>query len=137
VSFKPRESLIHVRGKLLDLEVGLDAAGRDALGKHDVAALDAPGIEELAFVQTRSGAEFGHERIVDGAGLPGLIVSKWGVGDDLDAFAPTKVEKFSLLEVRVDFDLVDGRDYLGLGEEVFQTALVEIGYTDGLDFACG
>lgn len=77
-----------------------------------------------------------HEGVVHGARLTGLVVAQRRVGLDEDTLALAVLQQIRLGEVRMGLDLVDGRDDLGLREEMVQTTGVEVGHADGPDLSC-
>lgn len=125
-------------GQVGHQEVGLDAAGRRALGQDGVAPLQAPAQQDLG---ERVPAAVGD--LVEGhvgadllARVGDLVLGAQGrVRLGQDAVLQAELDEVVVGEEGVDLDLVDGGLDLGEGEELLQAFDGPVGDTDSLDLA--
>lgn len=75
-----------------------------------------------------------HLRIIHGSWFAGLVVPERRVCLNQDALLFAELHEGRLLQIRMDFDLVDGWDDAAVGKEVVDAALVEVRDADGADF---
>lgn len=110
------------------LQVALDAAGSERLGEDNVAAGGVPVQKDLSgslVVLLGNSA--------DGGILELVAASEGRVGLDLDAVLVAELDESLTLAERVDLDLVDSGDNLGVVDKILEVGGTEVGDTDGAD----
>ena len=123
--------------KLNLLEVLCNSGRSDRLGNDRVSADLTPGENDLSgcgalllgdSLNLRTGDE---ERDVE------EVVTKGGVGGDVDVLLLSIGDKLLARKNRVALDLVNGRDEAGLLDQSLKVLVCEVGNTDGANLALG
>ena len=113
-----------------DIDVRRDPFRGDRLGDHHIAGLQVPADDHLGrrfAVRRRDFGECGiFQQIALGQRTPGLGV---------DAVRLAESSQFTLLQVRVQFDLVDRRNRAAEIDELLQVVLLEVGDANRFRFA--
>lgn len=130
-----RDGLVVVVRKLDLLKVGLDARLCDRLGDDRVAALDAPGDEDLCGVGVELVGDGLDLRVVYDLGLAGEVVAEGRVGGDVDVVLCAVGDEVVLGEEGVCLDLVDGGGDAGGLDDGVEVLDGKVGDTDRLDLA--
>src|SRR5579875_186989 len=113
-----------------ELEVLLHALAGDRLREDDVAALDVPAEGDLRGRALEPVRDADEHRILQHVALRDRRPRLGG-----DAVLPVEVPHVVLRQVRVDLDLVGGRDHGRLGEEPVEVVLLEVRDADRPDLA--
>lgn len=115
-----------VQHEVEDVDVLGDARGGDGLRDDDVADLEVPAQHHLGGGPAVLGGELGDRRVLQQA----LALAQRRPGLGRDAVPGVEGTGLRLLELRVQLDLVDGRDDGGLAQQPLQMGGLEVGDAD-------